>query len=333
MFPGYTPEHIRNMTLRNAVDFGKFILGFTGSATLTNFNDVSGSKDRASASFASLIWLVFPFCLSAFLDHIVNVIKVCTKKKMSGITAKPVIASMKNMQVIRNRSICQGPSNTVRTLWRAIDRHCSIAVTTYTGLPNPAVVRALLVDSGPEAAFYRLGARVVTTNVARLMAWSTGLFQSLATATRAKFGRNPFSSAVIMANDISERFTFYVTSPTVCFCGNRRFLSTTTQTKAIGISISAFCSVCPVLMSKDITKWFAPFPSVSFAGVLRNICFLSTTALAVSAWDFLRGLIRGMLAHVGSSFQLLTMPRAVVAAPWLFYWRTTGVIIAQMCQE
>jgi len=282
MFPGYTPEHVRNMTLRNAVDFGKFILILTGGATLAYFNDLGSGKNSTFVSFAAVVWFIWSFGLSTFANHIVNVIKVCTKKKMSRITAKPIVASMKNMQVIWDRSICQGPSNTVRTLWSAIDGHCSIAMTTYTGLPNPAIVRSSLIHSGPKATFDRLSV-VVAANVARLMAWASCFFQTLTTSARAKFGRVPFTGAATVTNYISERFAFYMPSAAVI----------------LG----------------------------DYLGLL------TTTALAVSVRDFLRGLIRGMLAHVSSSFRLLTMPRAVVAAPWLFYWRTTGVIIAQMCQE
>lgn len=282
MFPGYTPEHIRNMTLGDTVDFSEFVLILTGGATLAYFNHLGGGKDRAFVCFAAVVWFIWSFGLSTFANHIVNVIKVCTKKKMSGITAKPIVASMKNMQVIWNRSICQGPSNTVRTLRSAIYRHCSITVTACTGLPVPAIIWALLVDSGPKAIFDGLPV-VMAVNVTRLMTWLFCSFQALTASASAKFGSIPFTGAATVTNDISERFAFYMPSAAV----------------VLG----------------------------DYLGLL------SASALAISVRDFFRGLIRGMLAHVGSSFQLLTMPRAVVAAPWLFYWRTTGVIIAQMCQE
>lgn len=283
MFPGYTPEHIRNMTLGDTVDFSEFVLILTGGATLAYFNHLGGGKDRAFVSFAAVVWFIWSFGLSTFANHIVNVIKVCTKKKMSRITAKPIVASMKNMQVIWDRSICQDPSNAMGALRSPINRHCSVAMTAYTGFPVPAIIWALLVDSGPKAAFYRLGTAIVPTDIARLMAWASCFFQTLTTSARAKFGRVPFTGAATVTNYISERFAFYMPSAAVI----------------LG----------------------------DYLGLL------TTTALAVSVRDFLRGLIRGMLAHVSSSFRLLTMPRAVVAAPWLFYWRTTGVIIAQMCQE
>lgn len=282
MFPGYAPEHIRNMTLRNAVDFGKFILGFTGGATLTNFNNVSGGKNCLGVCLAFLGWFAWTFGLSAFDDHILNVFEVRAKKQMSRITAKAIIAFMQNMQVVWYWTIRQNPGNTMRALWRAIDRHCSIAVTTYAGLPVPAIVRSSLIDSGPKATFDRLPV-VMAANVARLMTWLFCSFQALTASASAKFGSIPFTGAATVTNDISERFAFYMPSAAV----------------VLG----------------------------DYLGLL------TTTALAISVRDFLGGLIRGMLAHVSSSFRLLTMPRAVVAAPWLFYWRTTGVIIAQMCQE
>jgi hypothetical protein len=277
MFPGYTPEHVRNMTLRNAVDFGKFILILTGGATLAYFNDLGSGKDSAFVSFAAVVWFVWTFGLSTFADHIVNIIEVCAKKKMSRIAAELIVAFMQNMQVVWNRSICQGPSNTVRTLWSAIYRHCSITVTACTGLPVPAIIWALFVDSGPKAIFDGLPV-VMAVNVTRLMTWLFCSFQALTASASAKFGSIPFTGAATVTNDISERFAFYMPSAAVV-----------------------------------LGDYFG---------------FLAASALAVSVGDFLRGLIRGMLAHVSSSFRLLTMPRAVVAAPWLFYWRTTGVIIA-----
>lgn len=282
MFPGYTPEHIRNMTLGNAVDFGKFILILTGGATLAYFNDLGSGKNSTFVSFATVVWLIWSFGLSAFTDHIVNVIEVCAKKQMSRIATKSIVTFMKNMQVVWYWTKRQSPSDTVRTLMRAIYGHCAVSVAAYTGLPVPAIVWSLFVDSGPKATFDGLPV-VVTANVARLMAWSASLFQALTTTARAEFGRIPFAGAATVTNYVSERFAFYMPSATV---------------------------------------------------ILGDyLGFLAASALAVSVGDFLSGLIRGMLAHVSSSFRLLTMPRAVVAAPWLFYWRTTGVIITQMCQE
>lgn len=277
MLPGYAPVHIRNMALRNTVDFGKFSLGFTVGAALAYFDDLGSGKDRAFVGFAAVVWFIWTFGLSTFANHILNVFQVCAKKQMGRITAQLVVTLMKNMQVIWDRSIYQGPSNTVRTLRSSIDRHCSITMTTYTGLPVPAVIWALLVDSGPEAIFYRLSV-VVTANVARLVAWLFCPLQALTASASAKFRRIPFTGAATVTNYISEWFAFYMTSPAV----------------VLG----------------------------DYLGLL------TTTALAISVRDFLSGLIRGMLAHVSSSFRLLTVPRAVVAAPWLFYWRTTGVIIA-----
>ena len=298
------------MTLRNAIDFGEFVLILTGGATLAYFNDLGSGKDRAFIRFAFLVWLVWTFGLSTFADHIVNVIEVCAKKQMSGITAKPVVALMKNMQVIWDRSIYQGPSNTVRTLRSSIDRHCSVTMTAYTGLPVPAVIWALFVNSAPKSAFYWLGARVVTANVMCLLAWLFCSLEALTTTASAKFRRVPFTGAAIVSIDVANGLTFHMASTAVCLGGNRRFLPATTQAKAIGIRIGVFCFVCLVLVSKDITKWFVFFPSSSFVGALRNICLLPTSAVAISVRDFLSGLIRGMLAHVDRSFQRLTMPQA-----------------------
>ena len=283
MFPGYTTEYIRNVTLGNTVDSGKFPLGFAVSATLADFKNLSFGQNGASVGLALLIWFIWSFGLSAFADHILNVVKICTEKQMGRITTKPIIAFVQNMQVVWDRTISQDPSNAMGALRSPINRHCSVAMTAYTGFPVPAIIWALLVDSGPKAAFYRLGTAIVPTDIARLMAWASCFFETLPTTASAKFGCFPFTGATAMTNYVFKWFAFYVASPAV----------------VLG----------------------------DYLGLLP------TSTVAITVRDFLRGLIRGMLAHVSSSFRLLTMPRAVVAAPWLFYWRTTGVIIAQMCQE
>ena len=56
---------------------------------------------------------------------------------------------------------------------------------------------------------------------------------------------------------------------------------------------------------------------------------LSTTAVAKSWFNFVRGFVRGMLCHVSSSFQLFTVPRAISSSAVAF--RVQSSIIAHRC--
>lgn len=89
-------------------------------------------------------------------------------------------------------------------------------------------------------------------------------------------------------------------------CGRKSFAASMPEYKAVRLSLEAF-AFC-----------------VRSCGDGR---FLPTTAMAVTVWDF----VRGMIHDVTRSFQRLTMPAGVSqTSRWRFHWGATGVIIAQM---
>jgi hypothetical protein len=313
MFPNITIEDMRDVSFRNTVDFGKFVLIFSIGATLSNFKNLDSSEDSRHVRFAFLRLLVFTFGLSVFLYHILDVIKIRSKKMVSSVTAKSIIALVQNVQAIWNRAVSQFPCNAVSKFCSSVDGKLTVSVASRSGFPGPTIIWTAFVYSFPEAFFYRLGLSVVSANESFLMTRTRSPFDWLPTTTLAKFWRYPFAGASTMAHYVAQRLAFDVSARVVCFVGYPGFLFTTAHTKATWVRAFLMRTIIVPLMSKNVAKWLSLRPFISFAAVWCEISFLSTSAAAVTVIYFNKiklelGTIWGMLCHTSSSFQLFVKP-------------------------
>lgn len=271
------------------------MLGEFGLSMSTICERFANLDNLFSGQFCRMDSFAFGRSASSLIYHILRIIRFCSGKQMVRIYTGAYVAFVQCKHAVGQWSVMQFVAKTMSAHFLVPDAKLPITALISGACPQPAFIGFTLGDLGPKSFFDRIAFALMTLDISKMLAFYNAAF---------------------------------------CFAlfGKISFLTTATHAQSAGIW-RRYSRMTMTGVASNITCVFAFF-ATKLGVILGDNCgFLSTSAMAVSVRDFLRGLIRGMLTHVNSSFQLLTMPRAVVAAPWLFYWRTTGVIIAQMCQE
>lgn len=95
--------------------------------------------------------------VSALLVAVVAVVGACAKKVMVGVTARGMVATMKDAQAVGDRPLADSVSDPMRQVLilrnspSAINHEPSIAVIITLGGPQPTVIGASTVNVGPES--------------------------------------------------------------------------------------------------------------------------------------------------------------------------------------
>lgn len=206
---------------------------------------------------------------SVFLSHILHVVLMCAQEEMVWIHAQGVIASMKNPKIIRDFP-------KVEFIREAMGHNHACPIlelpVSMRGacLPFPTLIWAALVHFLPKALFRRW---VDTQPVLVADDKAHGLAANIA----------PFGISVL-----ADGGRFATTTFTQLFNWRRKVLAT--------------------IMAVDKAQGFSLDPSFFATCLFNNLGSLSATTVAIAVWDFLRGILRGMIWHVNSPFVTLTTP-------------------------
>ena len=146
MFPGLFQYGSANSSLRNTNLLGKCGLGFAISVSFAYLYNLAISQFRHA--------VILAFCGAFLINHVLRIGLLGAGKKMSGINAGRVIATMKN--AARRKAIMKFIGKAVRWCRIAIPPESSISVLVASSIPFPAFIGATFVYLFPETLFIRL---------------------------------------------------------------------------------------------------------------------------------------------------------------------------------
>lgn len=221
--------------------------------------------------------------LTTFIVSVCVVLGLRAKKQMRRIYASRVVASVTNTCVVRfiacgYRAIVQFIGNTMGKVPCVSPLEMSVPLI-LGALPKPALVWFARGAVQPKRFFYgvSVGGDIVTSN-------------KLHRPTR-----DPSLSELSL----------------LCNLG---FLAAATHAKAAWVW-ARFANEFATSMSSDITARFALYVSAFLIVKWRNRGLLPTATMAVTARDFVGGVVRGMLTHVNSLLSTLTTPGTPQTSP------------------
>ena len=85
----------------------------------------------------------------------------------------------------------------------------------------------------------------------------------------------------------------------------------------VDLGPESFFEWAATLVSTDKSKWLILDVLILCAILGRKIGLLSTSTVAVSMWDFVSGIVRGMITHDVGSYLANVLPTDVTALRWL----------------
>lgn len=270
----------------NCVVSNAILFSYFGLSMRAIGKKLTNLMDLFSGQFCRMNFFAVRRSASSLVYHILRVIGFCSGKQMIGVNAAANIAFMQRKHAIGQWSVMQFITEAVSNHFLAPNTKLPIAVGKCGTCPQPAFIRFAFSDFCPKTIFSRV-------------------------------------AFVLMAFDVLKMLTFCYAALGVVLCSDLGFLSTTAhaQTARIG---RLYKWAIMTGMASNVSSIFALFAAKSGMVLVNYVGLLAASALAISVRDFLGGLIRGMLAHVSSSFRLLTMPQAAydsAAALLLAYYR------------
>lgn len=203
--------------------------------------------------------------VSALRDHIAHVVGLYSKPQVSRINTGTVVAGVMNLQAVRNHPFVQFIREAMGKQVAAFNAEDSMPICALCPLPLPALVGGALGCVFPKTF---------------LVCWN----------------HEPIVSSSVkgwIPLDVSQVETRNLR--------NWSELSATTQAKATGVRIWIAISLAHTVAAYKFLGLpldYALAPGRTFC----NVGFLATTAMAVTIRDFMRGIVRGMIAHVASPF-------------------------------
>lgn len=143
--------------------FGKLLLTNAVGILCANSTDIIGGQLGLRVHFSWLRSLP----VATLVHHILMIVSVCTRPKVIGVYASAIIAFVANVQPFGYCSLVEFVAEAMRPVANAIYVETPIA-TNIQNCKTPAVIRAALINSGPEfcdlvPAFWR---RFVSDDVA-----------------------------------------------------------------------------------------------------------------------------------------------------------------------
>lgn len=174
MFPYSSFYYVAYQRVSNIIPISQFLIGnVTRIKDISNFNNILGSQfyiciwaGMSSVSFASGkplrvrdTAMSFTSCLSTFLYHIIHIILMSTKPKVSRINTGGIISGrtiVTNNHTFWNWPIVNLVRKTVRSGFFSTKTESTIAALRFITCPNPTPARRILVYSFPKTQFLKL---------------------------------------------------------------------------------------------------------------------------------------------------------------------------------
>lgn len=238
----------------------------------------------------------FTLFLTTFVDHVVHIIGICTRKQVIWVHAWWIIALVAHKQIIGYWAIVQLVRNTVGAHALASAGDHAIACSVCLALPQPAIIRIARDYVFPKFHMDHI--------ISLSVALTKGLWFTF------------------------ERAAFYV-------CGSSKgcLFSASALTQAIRMLEPALLDprsdtkfMLPGIVTVDKAKRFAFGLSVFVASLDGNLGFPAASTLAVAVRDFVRGII-GVHENLHFSCRARTLQRR-----WLFLLGCYKSILPQVSQ-
>jgi len=148
--PAFAPDDLANFLKTDAEHFGNLLVGFSFRVELANLVNVIRCKFGVLRCL-TLRWVV---ALSAFADHILDILDLSTKKQMIWIDTGAIVAFVKNTKAIRNFSIGNGPGNPVCGTNFSLKHQSAVSKAAPESLPFPTLGGVPNIYFRPEAGMF-----------------------------------------------------------------------------------------------------------------------------------------------------------------------------------
>lgn len=142
MTPIYSVSYLINHMPTNSVCVRQIYLSLAIGNAMAYIKNIFFGENRHPMFFSD-VWLKPPFC-----HFVVNIILICSKKKMGGIAAGWLIALMKNAKPLRNLSIMDDPTKAMCLRFlNVVPNESTVSLGTASHYPNPASGKWNWLDS------------------------------------------------------------------------------------------------------------------------------------------------------------------------------------------
>lgn len=146
MFPCFSDNRASYCGASNAVLLGQSCycapnIWFVGFADFSNLFFRENCGVLLASSFPT-VWVVIE-SVSAFIGHILDVIRVASKEKMGRIYAGRIVAFVTNTQScsgFNDIAVCNFPRKTMGLINSIIYSHVAVSRRRFSGYPNPASI-------------------------------------------------------------------------------------------------------------------------------------------------------------------------------------------------
>lgn len=265
MAPYLAVNDVPHCPLRDAKLFGYVSLVHTACGENPNLANV------LLGQFCAWVRFAFDVVVSALVGAVTIIVCAGANKEMIGANTRGIIAVVTNVIAVRNGATIQLVGNTVGRSGFAINSHHTVSAKAFGSHPYPAAIVIAFVHLFPKSV-----KRGITCRACPVTGWP------------------------VMPADVSLWGTLENSRVNVRASGYGRRLTAPAQAKAGRVRIVKYCRASFVVPA-DKALGLPLDPSLSPRSVLRNRGRLPASTLAVAIGDFIRGFVRGMIAHADSA--------------------------------
>lgn len=335
MFPVQPLDNSIDCTRADAVCLSDMGLSFALCRARSNVKHLGGGKYRTAVAFS--FW-PFVACreVATLIFAILHIVRMCAEKQVGWIDTGPIgniswriiyVAAMTHLFVIWNRALMQLPGNAMGAGLDTQIRNLAVPGLLVWLVPQPAIIGSALVYVSPKA-FFHWAVKSVSRYIAdRLALYGSvalrslsGQWSRLTAAAHAEAAWVRFCNcrqsrlAFAMTVHKADGFAFDQPPAFAAMFGNWSFLSASTKAKLGRVWLDFVLPLAPAMSKKESLGLPLNRPDLGIIGWCKA-CLLSAPAVAVTVWDFLRGIIDG---HQNLQFWCLIRGRVSSTPPGVF---------------